>query len=190
MMDHNILVPLLSSLVMLVLGPLIIDVISVSKKIGKFLSIALRFLAHDGSVIDSMIMDDDDPPSSRRLLGEGRMTCHDATVVTMRLGLRWRMSGEAAMECQGCDNLMGAAMDELLDRKTASESELKEAFYVFDRNEDGFICAAELWSVMRRLGFKEGRRYEDCMRMIHTFDEDKDGRISYLEFRRMMEGVV
>uniref|UniRef100_J3MJH9 EF-hand domain-containing protein n=1 Tax=Oryza brachyantha TaxID=4533 RepID=J3MJH9_ORYBR len=83
---------------------------------------------------------------------------------------------------------MDAAMDELLDRKTASEGELKEAFCVFDGNEDGFVCAVELWSVMRRLGFKEGRRYEDCMRMSHIFDEDRDGRISYLEFRRMMEG--
>lgn len=94
------------------------------------------------------------------------------------------------MECQGCDIPMDATVDELLDRKMASEDELKDAFYVFDRNEDGFICASELWSVMRRLGFKEGQRYEDCMRMIHTFDEDRDGRISYLEFRRMMEDAV
>ncbi|EEE66822.1 calmodulin-1 [Oryza sativa Japonica Group] len=188
MMDHNILIPLVSSLMMLVLGPLIIDVISVSNKIGRLFSAIARFLAHDDSVINSMVVDNDPPPSSQ-LLGGG-VSCFDAMTVTTRLGLRWQRSGEAAMECQGCDIPMDATVDELLDRKMASEGELKDAFYVFDRNEDGFICASELWSVMRRLGFKEGQRYEDCMRMIHTFDEDRDGRISYLEFRRMMEDAV
>jgi Ca2+-binding EF-hand superfamily protein len=37
---------------------------------------------------------------------------------------------------------------------SASERELEEAFHVFDRGEDGFICAAELWAVMRRLGVR------------------------------------
>ncbi|PKA60309.1 putative calcium-binding protein CML45 [Apostasia shenzhenica] len=74
-----------------------------------------------------------------------------------------------------------AAVGEILETKEASEWELKEAFYVFDRNEDGFITAEELWNVMRRLGFDEGRRVEDCQRMIRVFDEDGDEKISFLE---------
>ncbi|KAG0450986.1 hypothetical protein HPP92_026457 [Vanilla planifolia] len=63
-------------------------------------------------------------------------------------------------------------------------------FLRFDRNEDGFITAEEVWNVMRRLGFEEGRRLEDCERMIRAFDEDGDGKISFLEFRRMMENAI
>ncbi|KAL5198695.1 hypothetical protein ABZP36_002207 [Zizania latifolia] len=188
---HNILIPLVSSLLMLVLGPLIIDVMSVGRKIGRFLRAIARFLAHDDSVVvvtddDSLILlNGDNPPPP---------TCDDdaaAAAVMARLGLSSRgRSGVVAMdmECQGCDTM--DVVDELLDRKMVSERELEEAFCVFDRNEDGFISAAELWSVMRRLGFQEGERYEDCMRMICTFDEDRDGRISYSEFRRMMEDAV
>ena len=77
-----------------------------------------------------------------------------------------------------------------MDGKQASEGELKEAFCVFDRDEDGFICPGELWNVMRRLGWKEGAMYEDCVRMIHAFDDDGDGKISFIEFRRMIENDV
>ncbi|OEL16642.1 hypothetical protein BAE44_0022339 [Dichanthelium oligosanthes] len=71
---------------------------------------------------------------------------------------------------------------------SASERELEEAFFVFDRGEDGFICAAELWAVMRRLGFAEGARFEDCQRMIRAYDDD--GRISFPEFKRMVENAA
>ncbi|KAG6483310.1 hypothetical protein ZIOFF_059954 [Zingiber officinale] len=67
---------------------------------------------------------------------------------------------------------------ELLEEKTASLAELEEAFYVFNRKEDGFISAEEVWSVMRRLGLREEVSLDDCRRMIGVFDQDGDGRIS------------
>lgn len=79
---------------------------------------------------------------------------------------------------------------EFLDSKNASLEELKEVFYVFDRNEDGFITPFELWSVLRRLGLKEGMRYEDCEEMIRVYDKDGDGRISLSEFKDMMEQAL
>ncbi|KAF3337724.1 putative calcium-binding protein CML45 [Carex littledalei] len=78
----------------------------------------------------------------------------------------------------------------LLDSKNASLEELKEAFYVFDRNEDGFITAFELWSVLRRLGLKEGMKYEDCEEMIRVYDKNGDGRICFNEFKNMMEQAL
>ncbi|KAL6894326.1 hypothetical protein ACP4OV_008424 [Aristida adscensionis] len=90
--------------------------------------------------------------------------------------------------CAGCE--AAATVEELLVSKVAGEGELREAFYVFDRDEDGFVDAAELWNVMRRLGLREGAAYEDCRRMIAVVDGDGDGRVSFHEFRVMMENAV
>ncbi|VAH11633.1 unnamed protein product [Triticum turgidum subsp. durum] len=180
-MDQNIIIALVSSLLMLILRPLIVDIILVSKKIWGFLRTLTKYLVHDGTLaVDSKVLDDSRAPPVQ-LVGCGELTSGDIEIVTTRLGVTgWRY--------QGCEGI--GVVDELMDGKQASEDEMEEAFYVFDRNEDGFICAGELWSVMRRLGWKEGAIYEDCVRMIRVFDEDGDGKISFLEFRKMMENVV
>ncbi|PNT76814.1 probable calcium-binding protein CML45 [Brachypodium distachyon] len=188
MAAHNITIALVSSLLMLILGPLIIDVISVSKKIGRFLCLATKFLADgDSNAIDNVTLSDSPLPAAQLAQGGGLM-CTDIEHVTARLGLAARGFGETIGKCYECDAM--SAIDELMDDKEASEDELKEAFYVFDRDEDGFICSGELWNVMRRLGWKEGARHEDCVRMIHAFDEDGDGKISFLEFTHMMENAI
>lgn len=90
--------------------------------------------------------------------------------------------------CGGCAAM--AAVEDLLERKEATEQELREAFYVFDRDEDGFVSAGELWNVLRRLGMLPAAREEEhssCARMIAAHDADGDGRISFREFRAMME---
>ncbi|KAI5020783.1 hypothetical protein ZWY2020_045671 [Hordeum vulgare] len=180
-MGQNILIALVSSLLTLILGPLIIDVILVSKKIWSFLHTFTKYLVHDDTlVIDSVVLDDS-PMLPAQLVGGGGLTSVDIEIVTTRLGL-------AGWSYQGCEGI--GVVDELIDGKQASEDELEATFYIFDRNEDGFICAGELWNVMRRLGWKEGAMYEDCVRMIRAFDEDGDGKINFLEFRRMMENVV
>ncbi|KAL0919494.1 hypothetical protein M5K25_011589 [Dendrobium thyrsiflorum] len=128
---------------------------------------------NDDIVISTDEIDDD-------VGGGEELTADDAAVVLERLGI----------ECVERGREGKAAVEELLEEKEASEWELKEAFYVFDRNEDGFITAEELWNVMRRLGFEEGRRVEDCQRMIRAFDEDGDGKISFLEFKRLLENTM
>ncbi|KAH0462686.1 hypothetical protein IEQ34_010261 [Dendrobium chrysotoxum] len=127
---------------------------------------------NDDIVISTDEIDDDG--------GGEELTADDVKVVLERLGI----------ECVERGKEGKAVVEELLEEKEASEWELKEAFYVFDRNEDGFITAAELWNVMRRLGFEEGRRVEDCERMIRAFDEDGDGKISFLEFKRLLENTT
>ncbi|KAG8098739.1 hypothetical protein GUJ93_ZPchr0013g37032 [Zizania palustris] len=125
----------------------------------------------------------------------GLLSRHDVAAVMARLGL---VAGDNEEEddddeeeeqaCGGCE--AAAAVEELRESKVAGEGELREAFYVFDRDEDGYITAAELWNVLRRLRMEEGARYGDCERMIAAHDGDGDGRVSFREFRAMMENAV
>jgi calmodulin len=68
------------------------------------------------------------------------------------------------------------------------EEELIECFKVFDRDNNGFISAAELRHVMCGLG--EKITDEEIDEMVHEADVaghvDGDGRINYEEFIRMM----
>ncbi|CAK9154281.1 unnamed protein product [Ilex paraguariensis] len=89
-------------------------------------------------------------------------------------------------------NLMARKMkgtdsdDELEEalKDTDSEEELKEAFKVFDKDQNGFISAAELRHVMTNLG--EKLTDEEVDEMIREADLDGDGQVNYEEFVRMM----
>ncbi|WMV56542.1 hypothetical protein MTR67_049927 [Solanum verrucosum] len=69
-------------------------------------------------------------------------------------------------------------------KDTNSEEELKEAFRVFDKDQNGFISAAELRHVMTNLG--EKLTDEEVDEMIHEADVDGDGQINYDEFVKVM----
>jgi calmodulin len=75
----------------------------------------------------------------------------------------------------------------LFEEEEATEEEAREAFAVFDRNGDGFIDAAELRSVLTSLGFQAGVAEAECQRMIDVYDGDRDGRIDFLEFVKLMQ---
>eukprot|EP01018_Ginkgo_biloba_P029495 Gb_13868 [translate_table: standard] len=70
------------------------------------------------------------------------------------------------------------------------EEDLMEAFRVFDEDRDGFISAGELQWVLGRLGFAEGEKIENCERMICGVDENRDGRVDFLEFKHMMRNII
>ncbi|GLU19067.1 hypothetical protein SLE2022_353350 [Rubroshorea leprosula] len=75
----------------------------------------------------------------------------------------------------------------LLARKmkdTKMEEELKEAFRVFDKDQNGFISAAELRQVMTNLG--EKLTDEEVDEMIREADVDGDSQINYAEFVKVM----
>lgn len=87
----------------------------------------------------------------------------------------------------------------LMARKTASSSagaggggdgnydpdeELREAFKVFDKDQNGYISATELRHVMINLG--EKLTDEEVEQMIREADLDGDGQVNYDEFVRMM----
>ncbi|KAK8704768.1 hypothetical protein V6N13_048381 [Hibiscus sabdariffa] len=67
------------------------------------------------------------------------------------------------------------------------EEDMAEAFKVFDQNGDGYISVEELMSILVSLGLKQGKTVEDCERMIMKVDVDGDGRVNFLEFKKMME---
>ena len=63
-------------------------------------------------------------------------------------------------------------------RDTDSEDEIREAFKVFDRDNNGFISAAELRHVMTSIG--EKLTDDEVDEMIREADQDGDGRIDFM----------
>ena len=58
-----------------------------------------------------------------------------------------------------------------------TEAELREAFAVFDKDNDGFIGAKELRDVMAQLG--ENLTLEEVNSMIKEADKNGDGLVDY-----------
>ncbi|KAH7716680.1 calmodulin [Aphelenchoides avenae] len=69
-----------------------------------------------------------------------------------------------------------------------NEKELREAFQVFDRDNDGFISPFELRHVMINLGEKLSE--EEVVEMIREADLDGDGKVNFTEFVFMMRGTA
>ncbi|CAN6322186.1 unnamed protein product [Urochloa humidicola] len=212
---HGGLVMSVSSF-LIMLQPLLDNIASANRGICSASRAVVRLLARDDSAMALAADDGEDvddtgggvaPPPPR----QHRRHCErcarrgasrsDVAAVMASLRLVSGGDGDADTDGEGCGGgggggcaAMWAEVDELLESKVASEAELREAFYVFDRDEDGFVGAGELWNVMRRLGMMAGgggaARLEDCRRMIAAHDGDGDGRISFREFRAMMENAA
>ncbi|XP_010024216.1 calmodulin-like protein 11 [Eucalyptus grandis] len=67
---------------------------------------------------------------------------------------------------------------------TDEEEELKEAFKVFDKDQDGYISPSELRHVMINLG--EKLTEEEAQQMISEADLDGDGQVDFEEFVKLM----
>ncbi|KAK4777080.1 hypothetical protein SAY86_005768 [Trapa natans] len=66
------------------------------------------------------------------------------------------------------------------------DTDLLEAFCVFDLNRDGFISRDELQSVLSRLGMWDERSGKDSAGMISAYDSNRDGQLDFEEFKNMM----
>lgn len=75
---------------------------------------------------------------------------------------------------------------ECIEGDVNRETELAEAFRVFDLNDDGFISCDELQSVLSRLGLWDEKSGRDCNSMIRAYDANSDGRLDFEEFKNMM----
>ncbi|KAF5206380.1 Calmodulin-related protein [Thalictrum thalictroides] len=92
------------------------------------------------------------------------------------------VDGNGTIEFEEFLNLMAKKMKE-----TDADEELKEAFKVFDKDQNGYISATELRHVMINLG--EKLTDEEVEQMIREADLDGDGQVNYEEFVRMMMAV-
>jgi len=58
-----------------------------------------------------------------------------------------------------------------------TEDSLKEAFRIFDKDDDGFISVEELRNIMLSLGERMGEN--ELEEMVGEADKDRDGLINY-----------
>jgi Ca2+-binding EF-hand superfamily protein len=66
-----------------------------------------------------------------------------------------------------------------------SDSEIMEAFQVFDMNSAGYITADDLYKVMPVIG--RSCTIEEAYKMIESADIDRDGMIGYNDFVALLK---
>ncbi|CAJ2661594.1 putative calcium-binding protein CML27-like [Trifolium pratense] len=64
------------------------------------------------------------------------------------------------------------------------DSELRDAFDLYDKDKNGLISTEELHLALDRLGMKCS--VEECQEMINSVDSDGDGSVDFDEFKQMM----
>ncbi|KAK9237244.1 hypothetical protein V1525DRAFT_404639 [Lipomyces kononenkoae] len=123
---------------------------------------------------------------------------NDGQITTKELGTVMRSLGQNPSEAELADMINEVDVDNdgtidfpefltMMARKmkdTDSEEEIKEAFRVFDRDNNGYISATELRHVMTSIG--ERLTDDEVDLMIKEADTNNDGRIDYNEFVQLM----
>ncbi|KAK8899834.1 hypothetical protein M9Y10_002156 [Tritrichomonas musculus] len=71
-------------------------------------------------------------------------------------------------------------------RQSDIDDELREAFRVFDRDNDGYILPQDLRTLLISLGLDSS--VEVIRRMINEADRNRDGKIDFNEFRALALG--
>ncbi|XP_066140682.1 calmodulin-like isoform X2 [Euwallacea fornicatus] len=118
----------------------------------------------------------------------------DGTITMAELGVVMRSLGQRPTETELRDMVNEVDQDgngtiefneflQMMSKKMKDadgEEELKEAFRVFDKNNDGLISNIELRHVMTSLG--ERLSEEEVDDMIKEADLDGDGQVNYEEF--------
>lgn len=101
-----------------------------------------------------------------------------------------RALGDAFFGALGGQDDATAAADGAGAGAEEDEQEMREAFKVFDVDGDGFISAAELQEVLKKLGLPEASSMANVREMICNVDRDSDGRVDFNEFKCMMQGIT
>ncbi|KAI3513383.1 hypothetical protein L1887_20714 [Cichorium endivia] len=103
----------------------------------------------------------------------------DLKLVMERLGMLWDHDDKRRI-------IVSEEILDLFAEDEPSLDEVKEAFGVFDRNKDGYIDVKELQYALSEMGYLRISE-SDCKRMIDGYDVDKDSKISFREFLKLME---
>ncbi|CAL9081309.1 unnamed protein product [Musa acuminata var. zebrina] len=92
------------------------------------------------------------------------------------------VNGNGTIEFNEFFNIMAWKMKE-----ADAEEEMREAFKVFDKDQNGYISDSELMSVMINLG--EEVTDDEVKEMIREADINGDGQVDFYEFSKMMMAV-
>jgi len=125
--------------------------------------------------------------------GDGVITIDDLAAVMRAIG-QTPTSNELQdmireVDADGNDNIDFTEFLALMSRQMRQsdiEDELREAFRIFDRDNDGFITPQELRSLLISFGLDSSP--EIIRRMINEGDRNRDGKIDYAEFRALALG--
>ncbi|XP_050089632.1 calmodulin [Anopheles aquasalis] len=100
--------------------------------------------------------------------------------------------GQRQRRSQTTDSLAsGTTVDYALTKRFISKHqmrEFREAFRLFDKDNDGSITKEELGTVMRSLG--QFARVEELQEMLLEIDVDGDGNVSFEEFVDIMSNMT
>uniref|UniRef100_J3N5U2 Calmodulin-like protein 1 n=1 Tax=Oryza brachyantha TaxID=4533 RepID=J3N5U2_ORYBR len=122
----------------------------------------------------------------------------DGTITSKELGTVMGSLGQQPTEAElqemvaevDADGSGSIDFDEFLSllarklRDTEAEDDIRDAFRVFDKDQNGFITADELRHVMTNLGDRISD--DELAEMLHEADGDGDGQIDYNEFVKLM----
>lgn len=92
---------------------------------------------------------------------------------------------------QTSESITSSNFNYSLNRRFISKNQMKEfreAFRLFDKDNDGSITKEELGTVMRSLG--QFARVEELQEMLQEIDVDGDGNVSFEEFVDIMSNMT
>lgn len=109
-----------------------------------------------------------------------QLTIAELRAVMEKLGTSYDPDADTIEEKLSSDDIIA-----LFEEQEPSLQELKEAFGMFDENNDGFIDAKEIRKFLCTLCFTEASE-ADYKRMIRAYDDNGDGLIDFHEFVRLV----
>ncbi|XP_041566328.1 neo-calmodulin [Drosophila elegans] len=122
---------------------------------------------------------------------EGAITSKELAVVIRGLGRQPIESEVQSMinevDSDGNGSIAAAEFCDVILRKmrdTSKEEELRDAFRVFDKQNNGYISTTELRNIFVGLGEKVGD--DELEEMIREYDIDQDNHLNFEEFVNMM----
>ncbi|XP_074289101.1 putative calcium-binding protein CML45 [Silene latifolia] len=119
---------------------------------------------------------------------DGRIAKEKACNVVKQLGLVKEEEGESRFDILEEELEVKEVLKDLeVEEKNEKEQLLKQAFMVFDEDNDGYIDAKEIKRIFVCLGLDNGWDMIEIEKMIKAVDLNLDGKVDFHEFELMME---